>query len=1195
MAVHLDVVTRFDDRSVRSAASDLQRDLRREGQAAGQGWGDQFAAGVEKSTPKYERAMDKAANAASKVVVAERKVAESRERHAASAKSVEDAEKRLADVRKDSSATSRQVIAAERDLERVRERHSHTTTALVSAVENRNRSLRSERSAVRDLTNEYRRINDLLPDVSNGGRTAISSFTQLGTALGAVGRVGTPMAIVGLGAVLVDLAGVAASASQSLWLLPAAGGAAAAAFGTLKLATFGFADALKDIRDPKKFAEDLQALSPNAQQAALAIQAMMPAFDQLKNATQDALFSGMGQQLNQMVNTFMPAVQQLTTGIAGAFNQMFMGVTNQLMTPETQAALQSFMNNVVAAFQQLAPAAAPLTKALADIMQVGSGFLPDLARGAADAARSFSDFITRAQQSGDLKRWLSEGLDTLKQLGQGAWELAQAFMALAPVGRDTLPTIVTLLGEVKDIMPVIGFLVEGVGPQFQVWSAMIEAAKFQADILKGAVEGIGNVAVTVGNVIKNAFEIGFLTPLRMAIDLYNKLPLPDIPNIPNIPDIPHFSLGGPSQGPPVDIDLPSSSLPGGSGPWAPWAPGGMPGVLPSAGLPLVPPGGYPVPAPPPSGSAPPPYFDPKLWQVPGASFSASSLPEGLASPNGLQPNAEQLNRIITAMFPQVQSIGGYRADPGFPGEHGAGRALDIMVGGNKALGDAINQWILANAAALGVNYTLWQQAQHNPNGQVIPMENRGSPTQNHMDHVHVNVAPGPATGMMPAPPGVGGIPGITPGVGGYYQVDPQQVFDAQTGVMRAKNTLEQDRLRVLELEAKGNASQRELLTAKNQVAEDERALQSAQMKLAEAQQGTLKKQTSAANSFANGMGQIGAQLDQDFGLSKGLPGLAENLTKFLANLAFAPALGALSAVSLAAGGPQRTGSGLVGLIASSTGFGGGGGLFGPSMAPTPSAMGPAPLGGGAGAPMGPLGAGLGLAPAPGAIAPPTIGGPLGIPAPAAAGVGGAPAGPDALNRFMAGGPLPPGGGGTAMGAGLPGAAPGGGPQSVIGGQAPGVGAGGSGFSGVGGLPMAAAMTAASSLNMLAPGAGIAAQIGIQEINRAIGYAGQVAGIGVSGLLETFLPHDSPLADTSNSWFGRLASGFAGARPALPNMAGAAAPKPPKPESDAKQGGPPGPEALVKIGTYNANHGPDDAARDLNFHLNAQNTTPAYSR
>ncbi|EUA18479.1 phage tail tape measure protein, TP901 family [Mycobacterium xenopi 3993] len=84
------------------------------------------------------------------------------------------------------------------------------------------------------------------------------------------------------------------------------------------------------------------------------------------------------------------------------------------------------------------------------------------------------------------------------------------------------------------------------------------------------------------------------------------------------------------------------------------------------------------------------------------------------------------------------------------------------------------------------------------------------------------------------------------------------------------------------------------------------------------------------------------------------------------------------------------------------------------------------------------------------------------------------------------------------------------------------------------MPMAAIQTAASGLNMLAPGAGIAAQIGIQEINRAIAYAGQVAGIGVQGLMETFLPTaGSQLAQ--NNWITRIVGGIAGARPSCPTL------------------------------------------------------------
>lgn len=58
------------------------------------------------------------------------------------------------------------------------------------------------------------------------------------------------------------------------------------------------------------------------------------------------------------------------------------------------------------------------------------------------------------------------------------------------------------------------------------------------------------------------------------------------------------------------------------------------------------------------------------------------------------------------------------------------------------------------------------------------------------------------------------------------------------------------------------------------------------------------------------------------------------------------------------------------------------------------------------------------------------------------------------------------------------------------------------------------------------------------IGRASKYAGQVAGIGVQGLFETFLPAGgSELA--SNNWLTRIGGAFAGMAPQLPNVAGKA--------------------------------------------------------
>ena len=186
---------------------------------------------------------------------------------------------------------------------------------------------------------------------------------------------------------------------------------------------------------------------------------------------------------------------------------------------------------------------------------------------------------------------------------------------------------------------------------------------------------------------------------------------------------------------------------------------------------------------------------------------------------------------------------------------------------------------------------------------------------------------------------------------GAYQVDPQRVFDAETSRINAQTSLQNARYRYLEVMADADATEQDKYNAKQALITQGRSLQSAEAKLAEAQQGTWKKMETTANNFAKGMDGITAALDPDFGLSNGLPGLVENLVKAIGSIAAAPVLGPLSAISKA--NPIQGGSGLLGILGAQ-------GAFGPQYTQSQyaqqqqqqgygyaaSAMGPAPVGGG---------------------------------------------------------------------------------------------------------------------------------------------------------------------------------------------------------------------------------------------------------
>lgn len=106
---------------------------------------------------------------------------------------------------------------------------------------------------------------------------------------------------------------------------------------------------------------------------------------------------------------------------------------------------------------------------------------------------------------------------------------------------------------------------------------------------------------------------------------------------------------------------------------------------------------------------------------------------------GLQPQTADLQEKIAKAFPAVKDIGGFRKNDPYP-DHPSGKAIDVMIPPDMVgtpmgnlLGSAISKYALQNGAA----YTMWQQKQYMADGSVKGMEDRKSPTQNHMDHVHI--------------------------------------------------------------------------------------------------------------------------------------------------------------------------------------------------------------------------------------------------------------------------------------------------------------------------------------------------------------------------------------------------------------------------------------------------------------------------
>lgn len=118
----------------------------------------------------------------------------------------------------------------------------------------------------------------------------------------------------------------------------------------------------------------------------------------------------------------------------------------------------------------------------------------------------------------------------------------------------------------------------------------------------------------------------------------------------------------------------------------------------------------------------------------------------------VKPHLASLVGILAPKF-DIKTVGGYRPSATDPKGHPAGLAADFMVPispAGKTQGDQLAAFAQANAAQLSIDYIIWYQriwSVDRASEGWRPMEDRGSPTQNHIDHVHINVTPTPGKGV----------------------------------------------------------------------------------------------------------------------------------------------------------------------------------------------------------------------------------------------------------------------------------------------------------------------------------------------------------------------------------------------------------------------------------------------------------------
>ncbi|WP_191281229.1 SH3 domain-containing protein [Nocardioides flavus (ex Wang et al. 2016)] len=124
-----------------------------------------------------------------------------------------------------------------------------------------------------------------------------------------------------------------------------------------------------------------------------------------------------------------------------------------------------------------------------------------------------------------------------------------------------------------------------------------------------------------------------------------------------------------------------------------------------------------------------PKPEPKGPSLGGVCSNGSAIDAGRAT-------LYDIHDAVCSNWPQITSYGTWRGD----GDHGQGRAMDIMVSGST--GWDVANFLRANYSAFGIEYLIYAQniwSVDRAGEGWRGMSDRGSVTANHYDHVHVTV------------------------------------------------------------------------------------------------------------------------------------------------------------------------------------------------------------------------------------------------------------------------------------------------------------------------------------------------------------------------------------------------------------------------------------------------------------------------
>ncbi len=372
-----------------------------------------------------------------------------------------------------------------------------------------------------------------------GGGPGGGGNNNHGGGSGGGSRLTSPLTLgaVGLGANLLPAATLAATnllgavqqLSQAGLALPGIFAGGIASVGTAVIGFQGMGDAIKAINkamaegaskaDAKKMAAALKDMDDNAKDVALTFATdFLPEFKKIQSeVVQHNMFDGIAKGLTGLKDKSLPTFKRGLGDMSSAWNDTFKRIIGAAGDSKNLSLVDRIFGNSAEGQKRANQAIAPITRAMLELSSSGSEFLPRLGDGITKLTTRFGDFVSKNVASGQMWKWIDEGLNGMRALGNSVLNIGKVLTGLtktaggdggilgwlekstgklqsfvnSPAGQAKLQAFFDGAREsmrdwapiLKDVMRLVGDVIDG----FQNWGAVI------LPVIGGITHGLASV------------------------------------------------------------------------------------------------------------------------------------------------------------------------------------------------------------------------------------------------------------------------------------------------------------------------------------------------------------------------------------------------------------------------------------------------------------------------------------------------------------------------------------------------------------------------------------------------------------------------------------------------------------------------------------------------------------------------------